>query len=75
MPDTDRMEDLRKRAKTLLLGNPNYFGNLAELKIEGLPQPVVKIVGNTTYEELTCLGLNPDTRILTAIVRIKQPSG
>jgi hypothetical protein len=75
MPDTDRMEDLRKRAKTLLLGNPNYFGNLAELKIEGLPQPVLQIVGNTAYEELTCLGLNPDTRVLTAVVRIKRPSG
>jgi hypothetical protein len=31
--------------------------------------------GNTTYEELTCLGLQPDQETLEAVVVIKRPYG
>lgn len=67
--------ELRRIAQLQLIQNPNYFGNLSELDIKDLPKPVLKKIGDTGFEELTCLGYNPDTQVLTAIVRIKQTSG
>ena len=75
MKEYERDIELRRTSKFLLLQNPNYFGNLSKLDIKDLPKPVLKKVDDTTYEELTCVGYNPDTDILTAIVRIKQPGG
>jgi hypothetical protein len=66
---------LRSSMRLRLQQNPNFFGNLKDLDLKGLPKPVFVKVGDTAYEELTCLGYNPDTEILTAIVRIKQGSG
>ena len=71
----DQNTELRRSFKYQLLQNPNYFGNLGELDIPNLPDPVFKKIGDTTYEELTCVGYNPDTDILTAIVRVKLMSG
>jgi len=75
MKDDDRIIKFRQNFKLHLIQNPNFFGNLSKLKIKGIPKPVKKIIGNTTFEELTCVGYNPDTDILTAIVEIKEPSG
>lgn len=66
---------LRQNAKVHLLANPNYFGNLTELDLPGTLPPVLPLIQNTTYEELTCLGYNPQTRLLTAIVEVKLSSG
>lgn len=46
----------RKYFLSLLLTNPNYFGNLADSALK----PVQKIIGNTSYEELECVGFNPE---------------
>jgi hypothetical protein len=61
----------RSKFKTLLLANPNYFGNLVESPFK----PVLAISGNTYYEELGCLGYHPQQRRLEAVVYINQPSG
>jgi hypothetical protein len=63
----------RERAafKSLLLTNPNYFGNLAESPFT----PVLPISGNTHYEELVCLGYHPQNEHLEGVVYIYQPSG
>lgn len=56
-----------------LLANPNYFGNL-----KGSPfKQAVKdaIIGNRTYEELTCLGLNPQQDLLEAVIQVKLNFG
>jgi hypothetical protein len=66
---------LRQVAKFHLIANPNYFGNLTDLKLPNIPKAVLKKVGDTSFEELSCLGYNPDTEILTAIIRIKQQTG
>ena len=71
----DNILELRHRFKLQLLQNPNYFGNLSKLEIPKLPAPVFEKVGDTTFEELTCVGLNPATDRLAAIVKIKQGSG
>jgi peptidoglycan hydrolase-like protein with peptidoglycan-binding domain len=65
-PDPDR-----ERAPLLLLANPNYFGNLPASSY----QPVKVIKGNVDYEELVCIGYNPDVRLLQAIIHLKKESG
>lgn len=57
--------------KTLLLTNPNYFGNLLESQFT----PVLPIAGNTHYEELACVGYHPQQERLEAVVYVYQPSG
>ena len=61
----------RAHFKKLLALNPNYFGNLEGSEFS----PVKKIVGNTTYEEVTCVGYNPPLSLLEATVQIKRPGG
>ena len=55
----------------LIAKNPNYFGNLEKSNYK----PVVKILSNTTYEEITCLGYNPTLDRLEATVNLKMPFG
>lgn len=66
-----RIERERVQFRRLLAGNPNYFGNLPSSPF----QPVKKIVSNTTYEQVTCVGYNPDRSQLEATVQIKRPTG
>ena len=61
----------RTRFKSFLATNLNYFGNLTT----GGIKPVIKIVNDTTYEELTCVGFNPDTNFLEATIAVKRPTG
>lgn len=61
----------RLEFKSLLLKNPNYFGNLPDIGIK----PVKKIVGDTSYERITCLGFNPLLDIVCATVEIRLPAG
>lgn len=75
MAGKNRDLELRQAQKLQLIQNPNYFGNLTDLKIAGLPKPVLKKIGDTAFEELTCVGLDPASNTLTAIVRIKRGSG
>src|SRR6266568_6692734 len=65
----------RTHFKSLILSNPNYFGTFPQFGGK-----VVKVFsGNTTFEELSCLGLNPGGLfgggLLEAVINIKQHSG
>lgn len=64
-------EKERAQFKTLLLGNPNYFGNLKDSKLKA----VLKIQGDPTYEEIGCVGFQPQFKRLEAVVFVKQQSG
>ncbi len=75
MKNSDNDALLRSNAQVLLATNPNYFGNLSKLKLKNLPKAVLKKVEDTRFEELTCLGYDPDSKILTAIIEVKQQSG
>ncbi len=75
MTDVSKEIELRTSANFRLLQNPNYFGNLSQLDLKGLQKPVLKKIQDVAFEELTCIGYNPDSSILTAIVRIKQADG
>ncbi|GAN32900.1 hypothetical protein [Candidatus Brocadia sinica] len=65
------LERERAQFRSLILQNPNYFGNL-----ELSPYKPVKLLqGITTYEELMCVGLNPPSNRLEAALHVKQEFG
>jgi len=66
------LSKLRSNFQTLIAGNANYFGHLSGA---ALPKVVQKIQGNTHYESLGCLGLQPQFNLLKAVVYINQDSG
>jgi hypothetical protein len=72
LPSPDpALEAERQNFSPLLLENPNYFGN-----VEGSPfKPVKPIKGNTTYEQLICLGLQPSMDRLEAVIQVKKTAG
>ena len=61
----------RGKFRTLLLANPNYFGNLKDSQFKA----ELSIQGNTFYEEIGCVGFQPQASRLEAVVFVKQPSG
>lgn len=65
------VEKERAEFKKLIIENPNYFSGLLKSPFKA----VKKIVGNTKYEELTCIGFNPDLNMLDATVQIKLSYG
>lgn len=61
----------RTQFKSLLLQNPNYFGNL-----ETSPFTPIKVIqGDTAFEQLVCLGLNPPYDRLEGVIHVKQDTG
>lgn len=61
----------RSQFKTLLLTNPNYFGNKNISKF----QAVKPKKNDTSYEELKCVGYNPHLKQLHAVVHVKKDYG
>src|ERR1035438_6021725 len=61
----------RANFKDYILGNPNYFGTFP--KFGG--KVVKALSGDTAYEQLECLGLNPASSRLEGVINIKQNSG
>ncbi len=71
-----KMAEFRINHRKFLLENPNYFGvQDNENKLIANFQPVLNILNSRIFEELTCVSYKPDIRRLSAIVRVKQPSG
>ena len=61
----------RENFRYLLAKNPNYFGNLPESEFEA----VEEFERETAYEELTCVGYEPTTERLEAVVHVKRDYG
>jgi hypothetical protein len=61
----------RSHFNHLLAKNPNYFGNIIGSKLK----PILKLISDPSYEQLTCVGYNPDTTNMEATFSIKRPSG
>lgn len=55
----------------MLAKNPNYFGNIADSKLK----PIMQLISDTGYEQLTCVGYNPDTAEMKATFSIKRSTG
>lgn len=69
------IEKERRDFKKLLQKNPNYFGNLKEGPLAESFSAEVQASGNTSYEELHCVGLYPEQNLLEAVLEIKRPNG
>jgi hypothetical protein len=67
-----KLHPKRSEFKKNILKNPNYYGNFP-----GLGNIVDPIQGDTFFEQLSCLGLNPGTTdgSLEAIIQINQAIG
>lgn len=61
----------RVQFRALIASNPNYFGNLSDSKFD----VVKKIVGNTSFEQLSELGYNPRDKQLSATFDLKKTTG
>jgi hypothetical protein len=61
----------RLQFKQLMMVNPNYFGTNPDLKFKAQ----INLSGHTSYEEITCVGFNPDFDELEATIAIKRQSG
>ncbi|MES2318841.1 MAG: hypothetical protein V4631_15275 [Pseudomonadota bacterium] len=61
----------RATFRALVLANPNYFGNI---EASPLP-PVLNIELNSSYEEIGCVGFQPQFNRLDAVVYVNQPAG
>ncbi len=57
--------------RLLLQSNPNYFGNALSSSL-----PARKVVGsNICYEEILCLGYNPQQKLIAAVICLHQSDG
>lgn len=65
------VEPEREHFRALMLSNPNYFGNIKESTF----QAVKTFAGNTSYEEMVCVGFNPQFDRLEAVVLLKKDVG
>lgn len=68
-PAKPKLTKERTHFKELLLAN--YFGTIPDSKLKAKAAPS----GNTTFEELMCVGYQPQLKRLDAVVNIKQGSG
>ncbi|MEO0109143.1 MAG: hypothetical protein ABIK62_08275, partial [candidate division WOR-3 bacterium] len=56
---------------------PDYVNKYAQLKIDiaAVIAKLLKTDGDTSYEEMTCVGLDPNTDCLQAVIKVKKPYG
>lgn len=65
------LEAERSNFISLIAANPNYFGSFKD----SVFKPVKALQSNKTYEELICVGLQPQMDRLEAVIQIKRPNG
>ena len=61
----------RKNFLSLIAKNANYFGNIPGSKLKA----ALAMKQNVAYEEINCIGYNPETKIMEATFNIKRSSG
>jgi len=61
----------RLQFSQLIAENPNCFGSFAQIELP----PADPFSNDTSFEELTCVGYNPDLEVLEAVVQIKRSRG
>jgi hypothetical protein len=66
-----RIERERSQFKQLLVANPNYFGTAPQSGFKAAAESA----GNTKYEEIGCIGFEPEKGLLEAVVLVKLPYG
>jgi hypothetical protein len=70
-PPQEQIEHARRGFRALLAANPNYFGTTPELDFPVL----LPLQLDTFYEEIGCVGYEPQLRRLEAVVYVRQETG
>lgn len=71
-----QLQPEREHMHLMLLQNPNYFGTLSKKDpLIHEYKPVTLIQGNPAYEQITCVGYNPQMKSVSAIVRLNKSNG
>jgi hypothetical protein len=71
-----QLQPEREHMHLMLLQNPNYFGTLSKKSpLIKEYKPVMIIQGNATFEQVTCVGYNPQMKSVSAIVRLNKSNG
>ena len=70
-PTEKKFEKERAQFRARILANPNYFGNLKDSQFKAQAD----IQFNTFYEEIGCVGFQPQANRLEAVIFVKQPTG
>lgn len=52
-----------------------YFGGIPNVNLSSLVENWLNTYGDTTYEELDCVGLDPNTSQLAGVLKVKLSSG
>lgn len=73
LPEINRLIQQPALAESLMA--PGFAGSLGELNWEEILPGLFPTDGSTRYEELECVGLNPNQDTLVGIIRVKQPNG
>ncbi|MDR3771859.1 MAG: hypothetical protein P4L26_00850 [Terracidiphilus sp.] len=63
------------KAPAAQLGQAKSFAGISDIDLSGLVGSVLNTNGDTAYEQLECVGLNPATSQLTGVLTIKQSAG
>jgi hypothetical protein len=69
--EEQRFKRERTQFRSLILANPNYFGNLKQSQFK----PQLSILKDTFYEEIGCVGFQPQANRIEAVIFVKQPTG
>ena len=69
------LELSRARFRTLLAGNPNYFGTLKDSQLGELFKAVEEKQSDIRYEEIGCVSYSPELDRLEATIVVKQSFG
>jgi hypothetical protein len=67
----DKLIEVRGRFRSLILQNPNYFGNLEQSPFKA----VLQLKANSSFEEIGSVGYQPQTERLEATIYVKQAGG
>ncbi|CEG12768.1 conserved hypothetical protein [groundwater metagenome] len=70
-----KVESERVQFKQLIAMNPNYFGNITDEVIASEYTPVLPMKNKIKYEEIRCVGIDPEDNLLEAVIEIKLPYG
>ena len=70
--DAPQIEPERHQFRSLILGNPNYFGNLPGSTLKPV---VTTIKADTSYEQIGCVGYQPQFKRLEAVVFVNKTAG
>lgn len=73
--NAEKLLSIRKNTLLYLLQNPNYFGTIPDPGLNKIYKPVYNLRLKNYFEQLACVGYDPVTEKLNALVIVKRALG